>query len=171
MGLGESTKVSISLSNLTRHSQSYFEWTLFKLCERVRVFILGNRKGQIWMETSFFWMKKLNGQLKLSWKKNIYTWFFSGKIIIKLKIIWHNNEALKNVIVFQPIYISKIWIQLPYLNFVSLWFTWMVQCSWKNNFWKLRYLLVFKIIIFLKFYKEFRSSLFFIFFIFNWNLV
>ena len=48
---------------------------------------------------------------------------------------------------------------------------WMVQCLWKNNLWKLRYLLVFKIINFLKFYKEFRSSLFFIFFIFNWNLV
>ena len=66
MGLGESTKVSRSLSNLNGQSQSYVEWMLLKLHERVRVFRLGNSKGQIWIETSFFWMKKLNGQLKLS---------------------------------------------------------------------------------------------------------
>ena len=44
MGLGESTKVSRSLSNSNGNSQSYVEWTLLKLRERVGVFRLGNQK-------------------------------------------------------------------------------------------------------------------------------
>ena len=100
----------------------------------------------------------------------IFTWSKHGykfdTTIIFLEILEYNNEF-------------RIW---TYLNFVSLWFTnvWynahgkqrcMVQFSWKNNLGKWRYWLVFEIIYFLKFYNFFRCSLFFIFFIFNWNLV
>ena len=54
MGLGESTKVSRSLSNLNGHSQSYVEWMLLKLLEKLEYLELGIEKAKFEWKLHFF---------------------------------------------------------------------------------------------------------------------